>query len=315
MALTHLPPHAARGAGRRVGASTLAALGARLTSLLRMDLLLGADLLRTRMEEEFTLITTIIAEASYDEHTRTQLHTLAAGAAGLAGWTAHDCGDPVAAAAMYQAGSRLAGAVGADDMGALCTAMLAYMLCATERPSDALDLLNAAAGDVRRGRISGRTAAAVCCFSANAHASLGDGRACARSIEAAHTALDRRDTPGMFTLNSWMTSGFLELETGLSLFRLGRPDQALSHLATFNSDMGASKHHRRTAAIGLFVMAEAHLQLGEVEAAVSHANQARAFKVSSAQASLRAGRVHRALTAHSETPCVRDYLECVPSPH
>ncbi|MEU8548930.1 hypothetical protein AB0C81_18395 [Streptomyces roseoverticillatus] len=294
-----------------MGTTTTSRLDAFLTGLISMDLPLGSDLLHSRAEDAFTLCITLIADAAYCEKVGTELHRLAAKAAGFAGWMAFNNGNHPIAESRYQTAIHLAEMSGAVDLKTYYTMDFAHQQSAIGRPVMALELLSTVASDVRRGRTSARTAAAVHAISAEAHAILGDSAAHTKAIEAARAALEHDTTPQTFTPNSWVTAPVIELEAGYSLLRLGKPRQALPHFEVLNNGAFPSEQWPREAAIHLVYAAKARLGAGDVEAAVAYARRAHDFldRVSSTRASQRVACLRRALSVHQRTPAVRDYLD------
>lgn len=299
--------------GQRIGVSTLAAIEDRLTALVSLDRRLGSARLRTAAEAEFTLITTLIADSTYGESIAAGLNSVAATAAGVSGWIAYDSGDQTAAEARYTAALRFAeeaAGPAAAELKTYFAALLAHQQCAVGELTTALRLLQAEDGTVRRGWTSPRTEAAFHLASARVHARLRNAEASSRAIDSARCALQREGMSHPTALNSWVTPVQLELEAGYDLLALGLPRQALPYFDVLHTEVFPAQQDVRQAAIQFTVAATAHLQTGDLEAAVACARHAQEFLggVESTRATQRLRGLRRILMAHQRAPVVREYF-------
>ncbi|MFD9796983.1 hypothetical protein ACFWXK_39255 [Streptomyces sp. NPDC059070] len=298
------------GEGRRIGASTLKAIDSRLNALLGLDQALGSRRLRATAEDDFTLVTTLMATAVYDESTATGLHRLAARAAGTLGWLAYDDAHP-AAQAFFETSIDLADAGGAGDIRAYFTALLAHQQCSVGEARTALALVESARPHAGRDAVSARTTAALLAASARAHAALGNATERARTAEAAQVALASDTAMQTDTLNSWVTIETLEANAGVDLLRLGRPRQALQHFEVLHTGAFPCEERPRDAALRLAEAGQAQLAVGEVEAAVSYAVRAQRYlsRVASARTAKRVAELRQRLSSYGAVAAVRQFLD------
>ncbi|UQA97414.1 hypothetical protein [Streptomyces halobius] len=282
-------------------------IGSRLDALITLERTLGSQRLAAPAEAELALLTGLLEEGAHDPATRAELYAAASFTAGLRGWIAYDADDFAGAESFFHTSRHLADVGGATELHAHFTMHLAYQQCAAHAPAAALTLLNAelnAPGE----RPCARTTAALHAASARAHALLGDHVAHGRSVAAARTALRHDEGSRTSPLTSWITASALESQWGSDLLDLGRPRQALVHLAV----SGSADQDDRTAAIRYVRAARVLLAGNEVEAAVAWALWAadRLHGIRSGLVRREADRLLRALGAYRDVPAVRDFLRC-----
>ncbi|MEU3462939.1 hypothetical protein ABZ721_23710 [Streptomyces sp. NPDC006733] len=285
-----------------------------MNALVRLDRRLGSARLRSAAEAELTLITTLISDSTYDAGIAAGLYAVAATAAGVSGWIAYDSGDQTLAEARYTIALSFAkeAAWPADvELRTYLAALLAHQQCAVGELTTALHLLQAEDDTVRRGWTSPRTEAAFHLASARVHATLRNAQASFQSIDAARRALQHNGVSLPTMLNSWVTPVQLELEAGYDLLALGLPRQALPYFDVLHTEVFPAQQDVRQSSILFTAAATAHLQTGDLDAAVACARHAQAFLVAveSTRATQRLSGLRRILMAHQQAPAVRAYFD------
>ncbi|PZG47471.1 transcriptional regulator [Spongiactinospora gelatinilytica] len=292
---------------------TITLLHARLDALRRLDDQVGAADIYDAAAAELRFIVRLLTNTSHGERVGGALYGCAAEAARLAGWCAYDTGRHPTAEALFQAALRAAGSAGDDDSGAIVLAFWANLryAAASDAPG-ALDLLGGALHP--RMRISSpRVHALLHARRARAYSVLGEPTAAYRAIDDAFTAYDEApaacdDLPQMY----WITAGELHQAAGSAALTLGEPRRALEH---FDAAVGADEPYdpaseARGAAIYLARRAEAHLAMGDLDAAVAAAHDVVRLMggVDSARSTSTLEDLRRRLRAHRGVPVVADFL-------
>ncbi|WP_067127943.1 hypothetical protein [Microtetraspora malaysiensis] len=302
-------------AGRRIGEHVADLCDARLDALRHLDDEVGSAQTYDAATVELRLITRLLSDASYTERVGRRLYASAAEAARLAGWCAYDAGHHAAAERHFVAALRAAASAGDHTTGATVLAFWANLRYAAPGcdTAGALGLIDAALADSHRIG-SPRVLAMLHVRRARAHSMAREPAAAYRAMDDAFRAYDRsgpvtEDRPGMY----WLTAGELHQSTASAALTIGEPRRALQHFDA------AIRHHdpydvdkeARGAVIYLARRAEAHLALGDVDAAVGTAHEVlvRMGGVESARATGTIAELRSRLNAHQQVPAVRDFLE------
>ncbi|WP_237307983.1 tetratricopeptide repeat protein [Streptomyces alboflavus] len=270
------PDAVAATRGRRIGASAAALFETRLDTLRRLDDEVGSTTAYDAARAELKLIRHTLKTKSYTSATGARLYAAAAEASRLAGWCAYDGGRLADAERRFVVSLRAAATGGNVTLGASTLAFWANLRYSDNDPYGALGLLERALDN--RGKItSGRVLAMLHARQARAHSKAGEPTAAYRAIDAAFAAYDRsgpaeHDLPSMY----WMTHGEVHEVAASCALSLGEPHRALEHfrLALHHDDAYDTTTEARGAGIYLARQAEAHLELGDVDAAVEIAEEA-----------------------------------------
>ncbi|MBQ1082440.1 helix-turn-helix transcriptional regulator [Nocardiopsis sp. B62] len=293
------------------GPGLLAHIGDRLDHLRHLDDKLGSGDVLHLARGELALIIKLIRSGRYNGATVTRLYAMASEASRQVGWAAFDQGKP-GLAGRYFDGALRASAEANDPVGGAYAASFAAIQCYSTGPGDrAVNLLEVAHTQVR-GRATPRMHAMLAARTARALSTTGAKRECARQIHLARTALDqgrREDDPEVLY---WVDHGEIEMIAGSAALSLGDPAEALRR---FEAAMAAAypgdTEFPRSHAIYLVRAAEAHLALGDLDAAVATARHAARClsSVDSVRSASELRGLREKLRAHTAYTAVRELLQ------
>lgn len=262
--------------GRRVGESAAVLFETRLDTLRHLDDELGSSHAYDAAIAELRLITGVLKTSTYSDATGRRLYAAATEACRLAGWCAYDSGRLADAEKRFTTALRASATGGNPTLGASALAFWANLRYSAGDPYGALGLTERAL-DQRHTITSGRVLAMLHARQARAHSKADEPTAAYRAIDAAFTAYDRAgpaagDLPSMY----WMTHGEIHEVAASCALSLGMPARALEHFdaALRHQDPYDTGTEARGAGIYLARQAEAHLVLGDLDAAVDIAHRA-----------------------------------------
>ncbi|MCC2275502.1 transcriptional regulator [Streptomyces sp. ET3-23] len=262
--------------GRRIGAGAADLFETRLDTLRHLDDTVGSTTAYDAAIAELRLITGVLKTNSYSEATGRRLYSAAAEACRLAGWCSYDSGRLADAEKRFATSLRAAATGGNAAIGASTLAFWANLRYSAGDPYGALGLIERAL-DNRHEITSGRVLAMLHARQARAHSKAGEPKAAYRAIDAAFAAYDRagpaaQDLPSMY----WFSRGEAHEVAASCALSLGEPARALEHFdaALRHEDPYDTSTEARGAGIYLARQAEAHLALGDVDAAVEVAERA-----------------------------------------
>ncbi|AXI80343.1 hypothetical protein [Peterkaempfera bronchialis] len=216
-------------AGRRITAPVAGALHTRLDALRRLDDQLGSGQLRPLAEAELQLITDLLTAGSYSQATMNSLFSAASEASRICGWLAYDTGHHTTARRHYLTALRTAAGAGDDIAGAHALSYAAIQAYSTDRPRDAVKMLDAAHSRTR-AVATPRMQAMLHARQARAFSKTGGDRAaCIRAINAAFDAYAQgpHDDDPAFTY--WVSEAELLSIAGSSALSQGDHRQAISY--------------------------------------------------------------------------------------
>lgn len=306
------PSATAATSGRRIGQQILTLFDSRLDALRHLDDQVGSGQAYDAATAELRLIVRILQESSYAEDTGRGLYAAAAEASRLAGWCAYDAGHIAAAERHFITAVRASAGAGNHTTGASALAFWANLRYANDDPRGALDLVNGALATARKIS-SPRVLAMLHARRARAHSKAGEPAAAYQAIDAALAAYDRagpasEDLPAMY----WMTAGELHQVAASSALSLGEPRRALEHFdaALAGHDPYDTEKEARGTAIYLARKSEAHLALGDVDAALANAHQVLDCMggVDSARGSSTLAELNAELRNHQHIRAVQEFL-------
>ncbi len=255
--------------GRRVGATAVAALAARLAELRRMDDLVGGADLYPLVRRELDRTTAFVREASCADPVGRQLRGLLAQLYQLTGWVAADAGRYPAAQRNYLTAVRVARDAGDEQLAASVLGSLSYLRCTLGDPGQARTLADA--GYTRAGRHAAPAVRALLLQrSAWAAARAGDAHRCRSLLDAAAREYDRaHETPAWLY---WLDRLEFDAMTGRCHAALHRPELAEPLLRPAVERYDPTRP--RSAALYLSWLAEAQLDAGEIDLAAGSAVRA-----------------------------------------
>ncbi|MEV4749093.1 tetratricopeptide repeat protein [Streptosporangium sp. NPDC049248] len=306
------PSATASTSGRRIGQQVITLFDTRLDALRHLDDQVGSLQTYDAATAELRLITNILRDSSYTEVIGRDLYALAAEASRLAGWCAYDAGHNAEAERQFYAAMRSSASAGNDTIGAIILAFWANLRYAIGDPNGALGLVNGALASSHKIN-SPRVLAILHARQARAHSKAGEATAAYRAVDAALAIYDRagpsaEDLPAMY----WVSLGELHQVAGSAALSLGEPLRALQHFdaAVTSDDPYDTEKEARGTAIYLARRAEAHLALGDVDAALESAHQVLEHMggVDSARGSSTLAELHGQLRAHEHIPAVQEFL-------
>ncbi|RYJ30684.1 putative regulatory protein [Streptomyces sp. L-9-10] len=259
------------------------------------------------------MITHTLQNTSYSATTGRRLFAAAAVASRISGWCAVDCGHPAQAQRHYLAALRSAGSAADPVITANTLGFWAMLRYSTGDPEGALQLVDAAHRHAARTD-SPRMTAVLHARASRAHARAGNTLASQRAEHAMFDTYERAGPPDDEPASVyWINRDELHGWAATNALDLRDPRRALTHHAAITTAHQTGTHDQpppRTAALRLTREADAHLALGDIDAAVHTANQAiktLGGVTSSRGTSLLTG-LKSKLAAHT-TPLVRDFLE------
>ncbi|MER6942472.1 hypothetical protein ABT294_00490 [Nonomuraea sp. NPDC000554] len=298
---------------RRIGHEVADQLDLRLDALRHLDDQIGSAQVYDAATAELRLIASLLKDTTHTEQVGRRLYAGAAEASRLAGWCAYDTGHNADAERHYVAALRAAASAGNDTVGASTLAFWANLRYAGGDPRGALDLIDGALKSSRRIN-SPRVKALLHARRARAHSLAGEAQAAYQAVDAAFAAYDHAgaasgDLPSMY----WVTAGELHMFAASTSLSLGEPRRALEFfdLALNGHDPYDSQQEARGTAIYLARHAEAHLALGDLDAAVEVAEQVLRLMggVESARGSSALDELRGGLADHKDVPIVRGFLD------
>lgn len=258
--------------GRRQLTSTLLdRLEQRLDDLRRLDDTLGGGELRQLATAEFTLLGRLADEAVYDDRIGRRLFSAMAEAGRICGWLHFDAGQHAAAQSYYISALRASASAGDVDCGANVLAFMAIQTYSVGNPVDAVNLVRSA--QAQTARSSPTVRAMLHMRAGRALSKAGQRKACAQELESARAVLDASsdDAPPWAY---WMSAGEIEMIAASSALELDDPRKALDYFAAARESEYAAAGYVRDNALYLVRSADAHLRLGDVDAACAVAGQA-----------------------------------------
>lgn len=267
-------PDAAASAGRRqVSAAVITRLEQRLDDLRHLDDVLGGGEVRPLAVAEFNLLSQLASDAVYDAQTGRRLFSALAEAARICGWLHFDAGRQAAAQSFYVSALRASATAADKVVGSNVLAFMAIQTYSVGNPQDAVNLVRTAQAQAR-GATTPRVRSMLHMRAGRALSKTGDKVGCAYELEAARTAYAQgtRDDDPPWTY--WMTEGEIEMIAASSALELNDPRQALTNFAAARESSYADAGYARDHALYLARSADAHLRLGDVDAACAAATQA-----------------------------------------
>ncbi|HSA50760.1 MAG TPA: MFS transporter [Yinghuangia sp.] len=301
------------GTDRKVGRADVAKLREAAAEARRWDSKYGGGDWRASMVPECLRVeATPLLRGSYQDPVGRELFGATAELSRLAGWMAFDTGQHEVAQRYYIQALRLARAAADIPLGGYILATMSLQATYRGHPHTAVDLAQAAV-ERNRGVATSKVTGFLHLVEARAHARAGDARACAGSLNAAETHLERA-LPGdedpewidFFSYDRLCADG-AECYRDLRL-----PEQTRRFTAAALA--GRSDAFIRSHGLRLAVGAQADLAAGDVDAACG--GGMRALAVAERVHSARNTAYIRDLltdlrSTHARVPAVREFTEHV----
>ncbi|MEU2512768.1 transcriptional regulator [Streptomyces syringium] len=274
--ITSADAQVARSAGARVGVSDVEAVRATTDALVELDHRYGSGHVRPVVVHYLNSVVSGLLAGSYREVVGRELFAAVARLTELAGYMAVDTGQPGLAQRYYIQALRLAQAAGDRGYGGyVLAASMSHLAASLGNPREIAQLAKAAQ-EGARGQVTPRAEAMFCAAEARGHALLGDARAFQSVATRAVTCLEQAEGEG---------------DSGDDPPWIRHFDQAYlaDELAHCHRDLGQAEPARRQAeaavaghpegrvrrrAIGLLLLATAHVQQREVEEACATGSRA-----------------------------------------
>ncbi|WP_460854732.1 hypothetical protein [Nocardiopsis coralliicola] len=298
---------------RRVGADAVDLFESRLSALRHLDDTVGAGRVYDAALLELRLVSDLLSNASYTTPVGRKLFGCAAEAARLAGWCAYDADRHAQAERHFVTSMRASASADDPTIGALTLGFWANLRYNAGDPRGALDLVDAALAE-RHAISSPRVRAMLHARAARAHSKAGEATAAWRSIDAAFSSYGaspppREDLAQLY----WVNHGELHQVAASSALALSEPSRALQHFqaAVSHEDPYDEQREVRGAVIYQARQAEAHLALGDVDAAVDLGHQV-IQAMGGVESERSAGtlvKLRGILNDHRENPAVQDFLD------
>lgn len=303
------PPEAAASTGRRrVSPTVIARLEQRLDDLRHLDDVLGGGEVRPLAVAEFNLLSQLAGDTVYDAQTGRRLFSALAEAARICGWLHFDAGRQAAAQSFYISALRASATAADKTVGANVLAFMAIQTYSVGNPQDAVNLVSTAQAQTREA--TPRVRAMLHMRAGRALSKAGDRTGCAHELEAARTAYAQgpRDDDPPWTY--WMTEGEIEMIAASAALELNDPRQALTNFAAARESSYAAAGYARDHALYLARSADAHLRLGDVDAACAAATEAlqQSDGVDSARPMDALTDFRRSLVPHRTARSAQDFL-------
>ncbi|MEU9981037.1 helix-turn-helix transcriptional regulator [Streptomyces sp. NPDC050856] len=293
--------------GRRIGATTVEGLAARVHGLrLADDVLSGGDLIVPAFRELHAAVR-LFRESSHSENTGRDLLVQIGELGQIAGWIASDAGRGEDAERAYRLGISAARQAGDAVLVAQLASSLGYHLSNTGRERPGLDLAKAAVAEAGTDAPAA-TRALFLDRVAWAHTRAGEPQSALRALGQAHTALD---TPGGAPAPSWaywVNRQELEVMDARVLTELHRPLRAVPLLQDVLGRYDVT--HTREVALYRSWLAVALADANEPEQAAEEARLVieTSGDLSSERTAARARTVLHRLKAFEDVPEAREVL-------
>ena len=307
------PALAVTSCGRRVGTEATALFDVRLDALRHLDDTVGASHVYDAAVLELQMVTDLLKTASYTEETGRRLFAAAAEASRLAGWCAYDHGYHAAAERHFVSSLRASASAKNPTLGAATIAFWANLRYNADDPQGAVHLIDGALAD-RRKISSPRVMAMLHARAARAQSKAGDATAAWHHVDAAFDAYSRADIPEADLPSMyWINHGELHQVAASSALSLGEPKRALANFdaALTHADRYDTERETRGTVIYQARKAEAHLALGDVDAALDIGHQVITAMggIDSARTTSTLEELRGQLAGHRHIPAVRDFLD------
>jgi transcriptional regulator with XRE-family HTH domain/tetratricopeptide (TPR) repeat protein len=296
-------------AGRRIGDHLTDELADQVIGLRHADDVTSSVDLLPAVSRALAEADHLARTASYSEPVGIKLFTVVGELAQLGGWLHFDAGLHAAAENFYIASLRASASAHDPQVGAHTLNYLAIQTYSQGNPQDAVNLIRTAQEHVSR-HTTARVRSLLHARAGRALSKTGDRTGSARAFDAARHAFaagpDDNDPPWAYSI----TDGEIEMLAGSSALDLHDPRHALDRFAAARAAAYATVGHVRDGALYLTRTAQAHLNLGDLDAAcaagtevLAHSSGAGESRPSQAIRDLR-----QQMIPHRHVRVVKDFL-------
>lgn len=283
----------------------------RLDDLRHLDDEIGSGDMARLARNELALLAGLIKRGGMTDAATARAYALASEASRQVAWNLFDSGRHQAAHRYFEGALRASATASDANAGAYAASFMAIQHYSVGDPRTAVKLIDSARDELRSSATP-RMRAMLAARYARALSKTGDLRGCARALNEARDLLDAGTRDGDPAYLYWVNIGEVEMIAGSSALELGDPTWAIH---CFNTAMQAEypgdTDYPRTHAIYLARLAEAHLELRDLEAAAVHANHAAAClqQVESARSSgILSGLRSKLAPFRANSPAVSEFL-------
>lgn len=297
--------------GRRVSAALADRFTAMIAELRAMDDVAGGGTVLVLAEHEFGLVATLLDQASYDEVTGRTLYVALAELGRLAGWGAHESGQPGLAQRYNIAALRAAHTVNDRPLGAHTLGFMAYQATRQGRPAEAVTLIETALAGIH-GRETPALLAELYDWQADAFATLRDSSGATAAMLKARRQIEQLSSENHLPYLYWVTPAEITAYAGQCHLQLGHPGQAIAlldeGLALFDESFARDRQAYLTHS------ADARLQPGrqrDLDTAAARGMEAIdiAETLHSTYSVELLRNLYHQMTPHAKVPAVGDFLE------
>ena len=297
--------------GSRIPAGLADRLPPMIAELRRMDDVAGGGAMLSLAQQEFSWVTNLLNQTSYDEATGRKLLVALAELGQLVGWAAYDDGQYELAQRYNLAGLRAAHSAGDRPLGAHILGYMAFQSVRQGDPIEAVTLTETALAGAGHGSPASLLAL-LYDRQAEALASCHETKACMTAIDKAQALVERMQPANDPAWLYWMSRGVFLYGSGTSLIKVGHAERAVPLLEEGALISGSSYPRDRLHA--LIRLAEALVRPGEqqdVEAAAHHGIEAVqiAENLISGRSVQRIRELEQQMEPQATLPAVRDFME------
>lgn len=256
--------------GRKVGEAFTRTVEGRVAQLRRLDDFVGGRDLYGLVERELAATVAVLGDAAYDERIGRRLLSAVAELCQLAGWVAMDAGHEQAARRHFVDGVRAAQVAGNQPVAANLISTLSYQFAGSGDPKTAV-LLARTAFQGAQAAATATTLALLQERIAWAHARAGDRSAAEKALAAVERYYERRRPEDDPTWVYWLDDVEITVMAGRSYVELGLPERAEPLLT--GAITRCDEDHAREVALYRSWLADAYIQMGELDRALDEARR------------------------------------------
>lgn len=200
-----------------------------ITTLRTMDDAAGGGTVLSLAQHAFGWVAELLDQASYDECTGRRLHIALAELGQLAGWVAHDGGQPGLGQRYHVAALHAAHSADDRPLGAHILGCMADQAARHGRAAEAVTLIETAVVGIRGGETP-RLLAELYIRKEYALATMKDGSACVAAVAKARTQVEQFEPDSDPRWLYWVTPAEITAGAGDCLLQLGQSGRAAALL-------------------------------------------------------------------------------------
>ncbi|MEU1906525.1 helix-turn-helix domain-containing protein [Streptomyces hygroscopicus] len=236
-------------------------LSERVHSLRALEQELGGAEVIELGRTDLLLITRLLDNGTYSEHTERHLYALAAEVCCLLGWMSYDASMNSAAQKYYTAALRASKNANDYILGAHTLCFMSVQAANHQEPQAAVELMTAA--NSVRWRVPPIMQASLAAHQATASLKVGDERHAAKALNRAFAALERVNNDDIPPYLRWFGEAQLRSTEGRFLLATGQAARATDAL-----EKSVDQAARRDKAVRCGTLALAYQQIGDIDGAL-----------------------------------------------